>query len=505
MAIILCSECGAEISEHAYTCPICGFPQKVQNVHNIPHSPLPIPINNKKLYKSLFYLRIIIVLLCAVLAGLSVSTFNRVKTNNLIVLGIIFSFSILLIVIISTFGKNQFWRKTTFWCKLVIFTAILIFGVFIISNIKPEIDPINISYDLTNTGISSFEMTTQLTNHINNIIREVYRDTILIMLGEPPIQWDYSQIPDFDVPKLGISIKPIINIFKDIFGIQYWHINSEVNKVGDSLIMDMTIFKKGGEYYKRKIITPRSKIDSLYISAAMIIVEQTDPIILISYLIERDDDHAIQIIKNQIELHDMEKCGYYLNLWGGILKKHQQYPEAIDKYKTVIAVSKSNELKALAYNNWGACLSNQGKREEAIKLYKTAIELDNTAWIFFDNLGSSYGEVGNWAEAIKMIEVAIKLNPNLLTTYLRLVEYSLASGDTSKALKAFEKAQKNVKLATENYYHWALILESAHDTTLATEKYWMATIVDNNKDIILKIKENLNHPDTIKNGSVRNK
>ncbi|HEV8335783.1 MAG TPA: alkaline phosphatase family protein [Candidatus Polarisedimenticolia bacterium] len=93
------------------------------------------------------------------------------------------------------------------------------------------------------------------------------------------------------------------------------------------------------------------------------------------------------------------------------------------------------------HNLLGALDSEAGRKEEAYRHFRRAVELNPADARFSLNLGLTLMDLGRWDEAGAVLDKAAAASPNA-DLYLGLGNVRLRTGDTERALAAFQKARE---------------------------------------------------------------
>ncbi|MBV7268036.1 tetratricopeptide repeat-containing sensor histidine kinase [Winogradskyella luteola] len=151
------------------------------------------------------------------------------------------------------------------------------------------------------------------------------------------------------------------------------------------------------------------------------------------------------------------------NHLGLINKELENYDNAIDYFKKVIAYAKETENKNTGIKNLAMVYSKNRQYKKAIKGYLSIIEYtkENESQIklarLLDNLGSAQSKIDN-PHAILNLNEALKIRieanhfSGIITSYLHLAEYNKNRGNIAKALDFADKAVELSQTIKNEYY-----------------------------------------------------
>ena len=151
------------------------------------------------------------------------------------------------------------------------------------------------------------------------------------------------------------------------------------------------------------------KLDELITDGAKLVIGESEPIILASYLVEYGkDDDALQVIK-----------------------------------KILIKAPEKSEPAARAYNLWGILLRKDKDRDRAIEMYKKALENKKNAPYALLNIGKALAQKHDYDGSIEYYHRAAKFNPNNAEAN---IGYGLALMSNDEWIQANEFLDKAIQL-----------------------------------------------------------
>ncbi len=115
--------------------------------------------------------------------------------------------------------------------------------------------------------------------------------------------------------------------------------------------------------------------------------------------------------------------------------RNEQYSEAIDTYKKVVALKPD---MGYAYVKMGTAYDRINQPAEAVRVLKKAIEYMPRNAVAYNNLGVAYGKLGKFSEEIAALKKAIKIRPAYSSARYNLGMTYLKTGDKTAALKEYE-------------------------------------------------------------------
>ena len=116
-------------------------------------------------------------------------------------------------------------------------------------------------------------------------------------------------------------------------------------------------------------------------------------------------------------------------------------------------------------NAWGEALHTQQRNEEALQCYRTAIALQSTYERAHNNLGRLLHEQSDLVGAEQSFREAIRLNPNYAIAHNNLGSVLLRCEQPNAAISCFRQALSIRPSYPEAEYNWALALRSLDDPT----------------------------------------
>jgi len=185
-------------------------------------------------------------------------------------------------------------------------------------------------------------------------------------------------------------------------------------------------------------------------------------------------DEAVEIYRKGIAVAADKVTGY--SLLAGVYKQRNRNEEAIEQYKTIIAIDESNEF---AYYDWADTLLAMPDRfEEAVQVYRKGIA-------FSKNKPDSYYSFGEIFRNRKLYEEAIEQYKAALAIEKNSADAHNSWGLTLNAQKKYNEAIEHYKTALAidkdyvfAYLNWGLTLEAQKKYDEAIEQYKAALAID---------------------------
>jgi Flp pilus assembly protein TadD len=118
-----------------------------------------------------------------------------------------------------------------------------------------------------------------------------------------------------------------------------------------------------------------------------------------------------------------------------IYDRNEQYAEAIETYKKVVAL---RPTMGYAYFKMGNAYNRINRSAEAVTALKQAISLTPKNAVAYNNLGVAYGKLGKLNDEITALQQAVKIRPNYSSARYNLGVSYLKSGRKSDAIKEYK-------------------------------------------------------------------
>jgi Tfp pilus assembly protein PilF len=126
---------------------------------------------------------------------------------------------------------------------------------------------------------------------------------------------------------------------------------------------------------------------------------------------------------------------------GAYDQTHHQFRDAIEQYRTVIALTSDRGLLAQTYANLGAAQRTLGEDQEAHQSFEQALRLNPGQFNAWLGEGLLARQAGNYGEAISDFSRSIELQPTA-QAYVELGRTQLKMGHAPEALEAYQQALK---------------------------------------------------------------
>ena len=115
--------------------------------------------------------------------------------------------------------------------------------------------------------------------------------------------------------------------------------------------------------------------------------------------------------------------------------RNEQYAEAIETYKKVVALKPG---MGYAYFKMGTAYDRLNKPAEAVEAFKKTVSLMPKNAVAYNNLGVAYGKLGKLNDEIAALQQAVKIRPNYSSGRYNLGITYLKTGNKKAALKEYE-------------------------------------------------------------------
>ncbi len=145
-------------------------------------------------------------------------------------------------------------------------------------------------------------------------------------------------------------------------------------------------------------------------------------------------EEALQAYQKAIQINpyywfNFNVLGYTYFQWG-------DYDKALSAFRRVTELEPDN---VYGYENVGGVYLRQGKWNESISFYQKALHLQ-PHFVAYSNLGTAYFYLKRYHEAARIFEKAAEMNPNDEVVLGNLADAYRWSGQSSRALAAYERA-----------------------------------------------------------------
>lgn len=182
-----------------------------------------------------------------------------------------------------------------------------------------------------------------------------------------------------------------------------------------------------------------------------------NPIVLASYLRQRDIDRAFEITEMITRNGPRSQRPWALNLQGVMLIDQGLHQEAITVFENTTYYYPNF---VYAHSNYGLVLYRAGRHEDAILKYRAALEIDSEHVAAIHNWGEALIDLDRPAEAIQKYEAALAVDPDYVHS---LLGWGFALMDLGRPEEAIAK------------YEAALVVDPAYINALAA---WGIALMD---------------------------
>jgi tetratricopeptide (TPR) repeat protein len=342
------------------------------------------------------------------------------------------------------------------------------------------VDQISVPKSLETAGYTGNVVAQRLIDEINAISTKAATTKARVPVASHS---RYDGLSGLQVPSSNFSIRSIVTIFRDFFGIEDNKISGEVT----TRFVDDKDHQGAGSHFKLLVrmsgpamrasaIQESDDLDEAIRLSSRAVMNYVDPYVVASYWYAvKQGDEADKIVNRLIASGDKQTKAWAYNLRGLRLEDQGRLGDAVTAFRTAIA----NDPKlANGYANWGRVLSTQGQRDEAISKYREALKYAPQMALLHNNLGAVLYEEFDYKGAIEEYRKAVELDPNLTLAYRNWAD---ALARQAHAQDANEKYQSAIDLnphEIENYTAYASALIRQGKAAEAIGKYREALAVD---------------------------
>jgi len=332
------------------------------------------------------------------------------------------------------------------------------------------IESFDLPPSLIEKGYSSRVTANKLADAIGRVIEHAKTNT-----ESPHFAPDfYDNLPDVEVPEIGVSFGSIIQYLKGLFDYDSPRVNGEFVVRDDRIFFTVRIVGNRQEVIKAGSITIEGKteeIDSLLQRAAQFVLRQSHPYILACFFFEKGQmEQSLELVQHCATQKDNKLVARAYNLWGRILHARGEYEAAIVKYQDAL---KHDPQNANAHNNWGLTLQKMGHYEDAITQYQHAIKIEPKFALAYNNWGYALMSYENYNvdEVIGKFERAISLDPTNHLAYENWANLEMKRNNPSAADSKYEAAAAHNPTSAEIYDHWGTMWLEGGNYDQAISKY----------------------------------
>ena len=341
------------------------------------------------------------------------------------------------------------------------------------------IDPFQVPLDLEKMNITGQALVNKLLDQIE-IIKEK-TDTSYNNLDFKPVFFD-SQL-EIVIPGSGISLKSLLQNFKNFLGKKQTRISGEVVLNSGKIFLTIRVMGEPSKTFSGEI----SELDEILKDAAQYVLIYTQPYLLAYYLYYNYEDNkneALEMIQYTLTHDPKDDDAMAYTLDGSIKYDEGKYEESIKLYKKAIEI---NPKFTDAYNGLAYSLFELKKYDEAEKIYTQALEIDPDNAYTYNYWAYLKEEKGNTEEALAMYKKAVMLNPNNTEFTVDYGKILLKLKKYDEALEMFDKTIELEPKNPEGYYYKAEFFNEKGDYSESLFNYKKA-IELNSKNIKTYIK-----------------
>ena len=280
------------------------------------------------------------------------------------------------------------------------------------------IEPINLSQELLNSGLTPAIAAERLRDHILQVreqtrTEERARTEAEVSLASPKLILN-GERPNIVVPETGISFEAIAGYARDLLKIEQPQISGEIVKIGTTL--EIRLREQSLGLISKHSAPPGTPVDQLLAESAVDVVRVLEPLTAQIFLFQRDRARAVDIAKSLIASNGV-----------------------------------TNAVRGRAFNLLGAASMDNGDYATAEREFSEAARLDpQLAYLYLRNLCAAEGMYSAIKEgrdsAIKLEQAlatcrnSMKLRPQYALAYVTLGNVLAEGGRYGDAISAYLKA-----------------------------------------------------------------
>jgi tetratricopeptide (TPR) repeat protein len=187
------------------------------------------------------------------------------------------------------------------------------------------------------------------------------------------------------------------------------------------------------------------------------------------YLATRDYHQAIDAFQKAIQLNPDDAWPYH-NL-AFVNKQLGAYQQAIGLYIKAIDRFRTDQHRAVSWNNLGNVYTVISRFNEAIQAYETAISLNNAYALPWNSLGEVYLRRPQLDKAVTAFTEAIKRDNSYVLAWNNLGDAHFRQQRYEEAIPAYQKAIELDERFAWPYHNLGLLYDERGDYELALEHY----------------------------------
>jgi tetratricopeptide (TPR) repeat protein len=406
--------------------------------------------------------------------------------------------------------------------RAAISLMVLIVGVYVYRDLKRDvliIDPFNVPKAYADMGLTG----EVIANHISDEMAGIEKEAIAnekragLKSDNVTLPGDLPPAIDVEVPGTKLSLKTLVEIIRDAFGISQKHVRGDVVLVGSgqsSLAITVHVTGLRRPDVVRYYSGPANDPLQIPLLAAELVLRSVNPFALGVYKYLRDDIESVREIGQQMigdsdpvesaHGHDFiglvysqkrrwknaateyqrvtelaPGLGFGYTNWGWALLEAGRPREAIEKYNKAIQV---DPLSAQAFTAWGFALYREGRPQEGDAKFKEAIHRDPQDPSVYFEWGTALGENQRWPEALSKFKQAAELDPQYWSAYVSWGNALARENMWDLAKEKYEKAMEILPKSATPVIQWGAALYEQEKLADAIDKLRKAVQLDPKSD-----------------------
>jgi tetratricopeptide (TPR) repeat protein len=364
----------------------------------------------------------------------------------------------------------------------LVFLLVLVVGLYLYRELTRNvliIEPFNVPKQYADLGFTG----EVIANHISDALHEIEKDTVGkqkqvgLTADEFMLSGDLPAAIDVEVPGTKLSLKTLVEITREAFGIYPKRVRGDVVLTTGQADTPVTVTVRFSASRQsdvtRRLTSPVNDPQQVSQLAAEAILRDVNPFLLGAYKYWQCDLNAVTDIAQEMSKSaDALESARGHDLLGVVHTERRRWKAAVKEFQ------RATELEprlTFAYANWGLALESSKKPDEAIAKYQKAAELDPSFSRVYAFWGFTLYQQGKTAEAVAKFQEAIRSNPQDPAPYLNWGVALVTMGKQEEALAKYEKATDMDPKFPGAYKVWGDALAGQQKWEQAAEKYGKAT------------------------------
>lgn len=263
---------------------------------------------------------------------------------------------------------------------------------------------------------------------------------------------------------VGVSFGSILDQLRQVLNIERKHISGYITKHDSVLQLTINITQRGSQVFEHKIdsISPYIALDKLILEASELILQNTDPIVMMNYYFQTKKKGKNIELAKYLLVHEPKYSQWAYLSWASGLRLDGKNDEAVEMLKRTLEIDPN---LSDAWNSWGSILRNNEKYEEAIEKYQKAIACNPDYLLPYNNIAFVHFLKGEYEMAIKKSQEIIEKDENFGYPYSIMAQcYAKTKQD--------ELFYKNVEIALKHKVPvWTWLKTDPWDKYVGQERF----------------------------------